>query len=249
MAQTRSPWNRHQPQARHLFQDGLAFNATDPAGPSFNYVAVLGISMPLDEVVKRADAFFAGKDGGYGVLVEGDIGSPLEAELRQRGWRVFEDEPALVIPGLSPQALESAQQVPTELTIRLVQDETTLHDYEETVCTVFGVTPDLRETFSIKLSHALETDMGLFVGYVNQVPVSTSLLLCTANMAVISGITTLNAYRQRGYGAALTRAALIEGARRGCSAAALRSGPLSVPLYKRVGFQHACWHRTYVARI
>ena len=114
---------------------------------------------------------------------------------------------------------------------------------------VFGVTQELRETFSIKLSHALEPDMGLFAGYVNGQPVSTSLLLCTADIAVISGITTLNAYRNRGFGTALTRAALIEGERRGCTAAALRSGPLSVPLYKRVGFQHACWHRTYVPGI
>jgi ribosomal protein S18 acetylase RimI-like enzyme len=249
MAQTRSPWTRCQPQARHLFQDGIAFNAMDPQGPSFNFVAVLGVTMPLDEVVSRADAFFAGKPGGYGVLVEGDIGHPLEEELRRRGWKVFEDEPALVIPALSRQTLESAQHVPADLTIRLVQDEATLRDYDETLCTVFGVTGEMRDTFSIKLTHALEPDMGLLVGYVNQQPVSTSLLLCTANIAVLSGITTLNAYRNRGYGAALTRAALLEGAQRGCTAAALRSGPLSVPLYKRVGFQHACWHRTYVPGI
>jgi ribosomal protein S18 acetylase RimI-like enzyme len=246
MAQTPSPWHRHQPQARHLFQGGLAFNAVDPPGPSFNYVAVLGITRPLDEVVSQADAFFDGKPGGYGVLVEGDIGHPLEEELRRRGWKVFEDEPALVIPDLSPQTLESAQHIPSDLTICLVENETTLRDYDETLCTVFGVAGEMRDTFAIKLSHALEPDMGLFVGYVNQQPVSTSLLLCTANIAVLSGITTLNAYRNRGYGAALTRAALIEGARRGCTAAALRSGPLSVPLYKRVGFQHACWHRTFV---
>ena len=52
MAQTPSPWHRHQPQARHLFQDGLAFNAVNPPGPSFNYVAVLGITKTLDEVVE-----------------------------------------------------------------------------------------------------------------------------------------------------------------------------------------------------
>src|SRR5438270_5344832 len=132
MSQTRSPWMNCQPDSRHLFRDGLAFNAQNPPGPSFNYVAVLGIALPLDEVIKQADAFFAGKEGGYGVLVEGEIGHTLETELRAGGWKVFEDEPALVIPDLQVDVLQKAQKIPKELTIRPVEDQSTLDDYHET---------------------------------------------------------------------------------------------------------------------
>jgi ribosomal protein S18 acetylase RimI-like enzyme len=247
MSQTRSPWTRCHPDSRHLFRNGVAFNAQNPPGPSFNYVAVLGVTLPLDEVVKQADAFFAGKEGGYGVLVEGDIGHPLEIELRERGWKVFEDEPALVIPELRLDALEKANHTPQELDIRRVEDQSSLDEFDETLSTVFAVPADMRDSIGLfKLAQALDPDIALFAGYVDNRAVATSELLCTADIAVLTGITTLEAFRKRGYGEALTRAALIEGARRGCTAAALRSGPLSVPLYKRIGFQHACWHRTYV---
>ena len=51
--------------------------------------------------------------------------------------------------------------------------------------------------------------------------------------------------RGKGYGAAVVQAALEHAARNGCTSASLRSGPKSVPLYERLGFQYVCQHRTY----
>jgi hypothetical protein len=47
--------------------------------------------------------------------------------------------------------------------------------------------------------------------------------------------------------AAVTRAVLADGAAKGCTNAALRSGPKSIPLYERLGFRYVCQHRTYAA--
>src|SRR5581483_1089084 len=55
----------------------------------------------LDELLPVARDFFADCDKGWGVLVEGDAGHPMEAELRERGWKVDEDEPAFVMPDIT----------------------------------------------------------------------------------------------------------------------------------------------------
>jgi hypothetical protein len=64
---------------------------------------------------------------------------------------------------------------------------------------------------------------------------------------VLWGVATLEPDRGRGNGAAVSRAALAEAASSGCTSAALRSGPLSRPLYERLGFCYVCNHRTYAA--
>jgi hypothetical protein len=40
-------------------------------------------------------------------------------------------------------------------------------------------------------------------------------------------------------------AVLAAGGQRGCTSAALRSGPTALSLYQRMGFVPACTHRTY----
>ncbi len=65
--------------------------------------------------------------------------------------------------------------------------------------------------------------------------------------AVVCCLATPEPHRGRGLGTAVLRALLADAAARGCTSAALRSGPLSVPLYERFGFRFACRHRTYAA--
>src|SRR5258708_13677837 len=127
LSQTRSPETRGHPDSRHLFRNGIAFNAQNPPGPSFNYVAVLGVTLPLDEVIKQADAFFAGKEGGYGILVEGDIGHPLETELRAGGLKEFHDQPTLIITNLRPDAVQKPHLHPAQLTLAPRPPQTHLH--------------------------------------------------------------------------------------------------------------------------
>jgi GNAT superfamily N-acetyltransferase len=94
--------------------------------------------------------------------------------------------------------------------------------------------------------YAADPDLGVFVGYHNGRGVTAGQLLRVGPFATVAGVGTLPEFRGKGYGAALTMAALLEGRKRGCVAGALRSGPLSMPLYQRLGFQLVCRHRTYV---
>ena len=93
--------------------------------------------------------------------------------------------------------------------------------------------------------YAADPDIALFIGSVNGQDVTAAGYSRSADTAVLWGVATLESHRGRGYGAAVSRAALAHAAARGCTTGALRSGPLSRPLYERIGFRYVCQHRTY----
>src|SRR5262249_55829740 len=90
-----APLLRYHPKGRHEVREGVALVTWGTPGPSFNKAAVLGPAPPLARVRELASAFFGCGPEGYGIMVQADAGHPVEAELRQQGWQVVEDEPAL----------------------------------------------------------------------------------------------------------------------------------------------------------
>lgn len=201
-------------------------------GPDFNYAFVFGPISP-DAFFALADSFFADR-GGYSVAIEVEAAPAVVAALEADGWEIDEEEPALVLLGL-PATIPAP---PRELTIRLVTDEAGLADFRAVTGTDTQILPSL----------AAATDPGVacFVGYVADTPVVTSRLVCLQDVAEITGVVTLPAYRRRGYGTALTWAAITEGADRGCTATTLTATPLGYPVYVRMGFQPVCTYRTYL---
>lgn len=245
------PLMRYQRYGKYALVDGVTFSACDLPGPGFNYVAAYGPTPPPERVLAAANAFFAGREGGYGVLVEAGAEHPLEAEVRGRGWRIDEEEPALVLP-----LIPRPPSPPAALEIRRVADEPTLRDYRATADAGFapegagaddagGPEPSISEALVPSLGCALDPDIALFVGYIEGAPVATSGVLRMEKTANIHGVTTLAPYRRRGIGAAMTWAAIAEGAARGCVSAALRASAMGLPVYLRMGFVPACVFRTY----
>src|SRR5262245_16765259 len=99
MAISEPPLLKHQKSARQMIRDGVVYRRQDYPDPGFNFASVLGPSPSLAQIIPVADEFFHGLPAGaYGILVHGDSGHPVEAELRAAGWRIAEDEPALVMP-------------------------------------------------------------------------------------------------------------------------------------------------------
>src|SRR6185369_4396008 len=80
--------------------------------------------------------------------------------------------------------------------------------------------------------------VAVFTGLIERQPVSTAMLAVTDGVAGVYNVATADPNRGRGYGAALTWAAVAEGARRGCRIASLQSSPLGLPVYERMGFRH-----------
>lgn len=240
LALSSTPWLRYQKTGRHQVREGVAFTRQDFSGPGFNFAAVLGPSPPLAEIEELAREFFAEAEGGWGVLVEGDAGHPVEAELRARCWPVAEDEPALVLP-----AIANIPEPPPGLEIRAAADEEEARDFGRVVAAAFEVADPGQGDNPPTAAGLRDPEMALLIGRLEGRPVCAAMLACVARTAVIAGVATVPDARGRGFGTSITWAAAVEGARRGCRAAALRSGPMSLNLYQRMGFVPVCAHRTY----
>lgn len=238
------PYLKHYTDGRFREWNGVTFVGSHMPGPGFNFAAVLRPDAPtLDQLLPLAQDFFEIAKDGWGVLVEGDAGHPMEAELRGRGWNVDEDEPAFVMPDIAA-ALPSIRAA-EGLGFRPVTTPADIAAYSAVTAAAFHAPPEFADMMVPSLDYALDPDIALFVGSVNGEDVTAIGFSRTGNTAVIAGTATLEEHRGKGYGAAGIRAALEEALRRGCASAALRSGPLSVPLYERCGFHFVCRHRTY----
>src|SRR5260370_5509013 len=93
-----SPLMRYVPGARFHVREGVALWSWTMPGPSFNKAALLGATPPLERVLQLTGEFFGSGEGSFGLLFEAETQPPVEAEVVARGWRVAEDEPALVVP-------------------------------------------------------------------------------------------------------------------------------------------------------
>ncbi len=82
-----------------------------------------------------------------------------------------------------------------------------------------------------------EPEMRYFAGRVDGRMVATSALYTGTGLAGIYAVGTAPDERGRGYGGALTAAALLEGRRLGYETAALLSSEMGFPVYRRLGFE------------
>jgi GNAT superfamily N-acetyltransferase len=241
---TEAPYLKHYRRGRFKSWRGVGFTASSLPGPGFCFAAVLVPNAPtLDELLPVAREFFADCEQGWGVLVEADTGHPMEDELIARGWPINEDEPAYVMPEIRLNEETGGSRPP--LAIRIVRTPADEATYHRVVCDGFQPPPELANSMLPVVPYLGDPQIALLIGSINGQDVSVAGFSVSGRTAVVWGVATLEPFRSRGYGAAVTRAALAEAAARGCTSASLRSGPKSRPLYERLGFRYVCNHRTY----
>ena len=235
-----SPLLKHYKRGRFRVWNGVAMTGSELPGPGFNFAACLGDVPPFAELLPIATEFFADAKDGWGILVEGDAGHPMEAELKQQGWTIAEDEPAFVLESWTP-VTPSVEG----LAIRKAESEVDRDAYLTITMKAFGAPPELAKLFVPSLSFVQDPEIAMFIGTVAGEDVAAVGYNVAGTTAVISGTATLEDHRGKGYGAALIQLALNDARLKGCTTASLRSGPLSIPLYERFGFRYVCQHRTY----
>lgn len=242
---TESPFLKHYKLGRFRVWNGVAMTGSELPGPGFNFAACLGPTPPLHEILPVAREFFRGADQGWGILVEGDAGHPVETELKDREWAIAEDEPAFVLPSIPNQTEFVAKSRDWE--IRPVRTDVDRKVFQQVAASAFETTAEFAELIMPNLEFALDPAMYWVIGSEGGRPVTVGGYYVTGPTAVVCCLGTLPDHRGHGYGAALTRHLFADAAGRGCRNAALRSSPKSVPLYERLGFRYVCRHRTYAA--
>lgn len=254
LAVTHPPQYRYLPNGRWKRRGDLWLSAAGLPGPVFNKATVFNSATTIEQVFAAAGDFFDGITTDYGVMLDANVASPVEDALRAAGWQLIDEEPGMVLAAL-PSTIPPS---PPELTIRRVIDDVTLRDFwsvsappgtvdqDAVDAPLTDPFTDLTRYFNPSVACALDPEIGLFTGYVDGRAVATAAVYRADGIAEIGAVATRPDSRRRGYGAALTWAAVAEGAARGWTAAALRASELGYSVYLHMGFVTAATIRLYV---
>lgn len=203
--------------------------ASGTALREFNVSFVFGDVEDAGEALDEIAAFYDERGVSYRVVVPFAHAASVVTEAQRRSMRpvIFEGMTATPIP---------TAPVPAEVEIRRVTDAASMRVFSTVASEGFGRPP--REMDPINGPWLLdEPNLTFFVAFVDGEPAATSLVCITDEIAGIYGVATAERFRRRGIGAAMTAAALQEGARRGCTIGALQPSDLGRPVYERLGFR------------
>jgi GNAT superfamily N-acetyltransferase len=149
------------------------------------------------------------------------------------------------MPGMVFTPITSAPAPPEGLRIRQVADEAGRLDFARIASEGFEM--EFEEVSRLMPSDLMQHERWeSYVGYDAGQPACCSAVAITDGTAGITFVATLEPFRRRGYGEAITWHAVQRGVERGCTAAALQASRLGYPIYERMGFRHITGYKTYV---
>jgi len=153
--------------------------------------------------------------------------------LESMGWRRREDP----TPGMALEMPGSIPAPPAGLEVSEVGTPEQLVAFRETAFRGFGYPTAAAHIF---LNERLTSrpEVRLYSGLVDGAVVATSALVATGTVAGIFWVATLEEQRGRGYGEAITWAAVAGGRALGCRIASLQASSMGRPVYARMGFAH-----------
>ncbi len=124
---------------------------------------------------------------------------------------------------------------PNGLTIYVVQDEASLHQWIEVVNVGLFGGRELDKRLILNLIE--EKDIAFFLGILNGKPVATSMLFLSSGVAGLYLISTLAQFRGQGIGKAMTLVPLQLAQREGYKLGILQATSMGELVYQKLGFQ------------
>ena len=190
---------------------------------------------PYDDLEGTASAvhsYFADSKLPFKLMFRGDHAHQVRS-LNSLGWHRQSD----ATPVMTLQMPASAPDPSSPLLIREVRTPEALLAFREAAFEGFGLPVAAAHIFLNERLLALP-QVCMYAGLVEGVTVATSMLVATGSVAGVYWVATIEEYRGRGYGEALTWAAVTGGRGAGCKIASLQASKLGRPVYERMGFDH-----------
>lgn len=163
-------------------------------------------------------------------IISTTVGSDMiSGAARKFGMTRDEGNPGMLLQNI-PATLPKP---PDTLTIKRVSSEKELNDFFAVLAASFRI-----PIFALKASYPKvpEDPVSLFIGYETNNPVSCSSLVCSNGIGGIFSVGTDPKARRRGYGEALTWAAIKESRERACEANFLQASEMGASVYEKMGF-------------
>ena len=169
----------------------------------------------------------------------------LDEELERVGLAFAEQEVGMAAD-LS--RLPERTAVPEGLEVRRVSDESELFDYARVIAANWDPPDEAVTAFYARVAETVldpDCPARLLLGYAGGEAVSASECFLSAGVAGVYNVVTLEAARRRGFGTALTSAALLEAREAGYRTAVLQAGAQGLNIYARLGFVECGAFREY----
>jgi GNAT superfamily N-acetyltransferase len=205
----------------------------------FNQVFVL---RPLENphaLLEKAARFFDEHSLPFVVRIRAGLDSAAERACDDLGMPYSDS-----VPGMSLTDMTREYRTVDGLEIRTVRDAEALSHHLAVDAEAFGFPLEVgRLMFNERLLTATEVE--LYVGYVDRMPVAISALIAAQRVAGVANIATLSSHRGRGIGEAMTAHVIKRGREFGCIMASLQASEMGKPVYERMGFRTVCEYRTF----
>jgi GNAT superfamily N-acetyltransferase len=205
---------------------GVTAVATGLPVPFYNPVVVVSPAASAEEL-RQAVGWVRARGLSPSVLIREELDQRFDAACADLGlvvqmWR----SPSMVL-----ESIPLSPAPPPNLVLRRVRDAATLDDWHRATSS----SDNLRRAFPRSLVGSTTT--GLITGYLDGAPVSSSAAIRTDDVVGVYAVGTLDAFRGRGLGTALTWAAIEIGREWGCRMAVLQASEMGVGVYRRMGFR------------
>ena len=165
--------------------------------------------------------------------------------LEKNGFE-FSDE----IPGMACeiQKLNLSIEIPSGFKIKRVIDGNMIKIYMDVVKNVFGM-PDVANEGMLDFFTTMGFEENLpvqhFIGFLNDKPVATSMVVMGPRVAGILNVTTVPEARRKGIGTFITSFPLQFAKNRGYKIGVLTSSEEAYQMYEKMGFQEMCKIKRY----
>lgn len=208
--------------------------AYNPRGSTFHNMVMVRDAVSVGDLLVAATDFYAPHQAAFSVWIRDHADAGLEVALREQGFTDLTSMPGMALLG-DPGTVVA----PADLQIRAAVDDAGRRDFLAIVAeayAVYGAPAEYADDAFCSLESVCAPHVQGFVGYVGDTPVSSAAVYVTHGVAGIGWVGTVSGHRQRGYGEAVTWAAIREGFRRGGAFANLQASPMGRPVYERMGF-------------
>lgn len=137
--------------------------------------------------------------------------------------------------------LQPIQPALPDLQIEVVTNKEQLRLWTRTFVKGFELPPSVEnELFELISTLDLDWPNRNYIGTLRGEPVATSNVFLGAGVAGIQYVSTCEAARRQGIGAAMTIAPLLDAVQLGYKIGVLQSSDMGQKVYERIGFQHVC---------
>jgi GNAT superfamily N-acetyltransferase len=200
----------------------------------------------LGDLVRRTRELCQPASVPWSISLRRDIAERVKGPLEAQGFREFDREPALLLPSLE----REPPPLPPGLTVRRARTPDEVGVFLVTMAKGFGFPGGaIREFLRPEARKVLVGDprTAWFVGFADGRPVATALRVAVGELSYISMVSTVPAYRKRGFGAAVTWRAALSGREAGARVGFLRATALGEPVYRKMGFVDAEGYRSFAS--